>query len=261
MSGNKHQPEVDGKVAHTPGCLNRHVGNQPKRAVGNTCSHRWQAYEKMKAAPECKHYNWPAYKSLADKARAVDTAQTTAKSGKLHPSWYSRQIPAPKQGSWDVKGENFFGPCYTPYWHNAHHIVPNGTLRASISKAAGDLNMVVRKGLVDEGYNLNDKKNMIMLPMDRAVSAAIGLPLHLQTATAWAHKPYSNHVKIKLDKSLKMNAKELDDHEQPNYKKVRGAIEALSEEMHGQIIDCAAPSLDDMVAEESDESQPPPALT
>src|SRR5262249_10791095 len=37
----------------------------------------------------------------------------------------------------------------------------------------------IAQGLLKATYNLNDKKNLIILPMDRAVAAALGLPRHL----------------------------------------------------------------------------------
>jgi A nuclease family of the HNH/ENDO VII superfamily with conserved AHH len=72
--------------------------------------------------------------------------------------------------------------------HEAHHMVPNSELRGPIEDVGkdtpleADLIRLIRGGLLNEGYNLNDKLNMIILPMCLPASKALGLPTHRKTA-------------------------------------------------------------------------------
>lgn len=247
----QHQSDDANGVPHHPkgGCLNRHVGGKPSKTVDNPCSHRWQAYEKMKATSGL--YNWPRYKSLADAGEQQRTARMRAKSGNMFPKYYRTFLDPPKQGDWDVKGDNFFVRAYDPYWHEAHHIVPNSTLGEAIADVGqGAFTIVIRRGLSEEKYNLNDKKNMVMLPMDMPVSKAIGLPRHRQTAAARSHKGYSRLVKGRLKSILNPLAKQFAEHEEPEYDSVKSKIEALSEELFTSITTSVAGSLDDMTPAE-----------
>lgn len=250
MSKEQHQSDQENKIPHVPGCLNRHMGHMPKKGVGKTCSHRWQAYEKMKDTRK-SHYDWPHYKPLADAGQKVETAQTVARSKNLFPKHYKSHLDPPAEGDWDVKGDNFFARCFDPYWHEAHHVVPNSTLAQAIASVDnGTYTVVIRHGLASESYNLNDKKNMVMLPMDAAVAKAMRLPRHRQTATTRSHQGYSRHVLNRLTEIFNELAEQLAMHEAPKYKSVKKDIEALSENLFTAIVTSEAGSLDDMRKDE-----------
>jgi hypothetical protein len=135
----------------------------------SSCSHRWQARER---------------------AATNDSA------------WYNG-IVSPR---WDVVDGNFDGKCRKPYYHQAHHIVPNRVLAGCIYKAAEEsasftLYKLIRMGLLEAKYNLNHKDNMIILPMGKYVAKRLKLPRHL-SAGARAHDDYSDKVKKKVKKVI-----------------------------------------------------------
>ncbi|MCC7212033.1 MAG: AHH domain-containing protein [Candidatus Brocadia sp.] len=265
MSEKQHTIDSDNKLPHIPGCLNRHVGDTPREGNGNTCSHRWQAYKKMN--DDSGLYNWEKYKSLSE-----ENGKKTIETAKIgFPKWYTSTLKQPKKNEWDVgvsnkdynDAINFYEKCYIPYWHEAHHIVCNSTLRKAISdfaKAAENdgLIKVIREGLLKEEYNLNDKKNMIMLPMDKAVADAIGLPRHRKTAAHWHHSSYSKNVKNQLEKIFNNLKQELVPHKNPKYKNLKDQIESLSESLYDKIKSSESKALDNMDNTEFDIIQPIP---
>jgi hypothetical protein len=251
-----HEANAKPKVPHHPdgGCLSRHVGKSPKDGENNPCSHRWQAYEKMKDTRDL--YNWRKYESLAQTAQnpsppPIGTARTTASSGNRFPKYYRDFLDPPKANAWDVTGDNFKVRCYDPYWHEAHHVVPNSTLANAISAVDdGKYTYTIQFGLAKEKYNLNDKLNMVMLPMDKPVAAALKLPRHRQTAVMRSHQAYSKKVASELDKILSPLAAQLAEHEERDYKSVKGDIERLSKRLFDAIVTSEAGALDDMVPKE-----------
>ncbi|MFP2933137.1 AHH domain-containing protein [Pyxidicoccus sp. 3LG] len=241
------------------GCLNRHQ----KFKDGDPCSHQWQAYQKALSDPD--HYNWPAYESLSVEVRK--------KSFFMETFWFvSKLTRPPLEGEWDLTYQfknrkkqtmkNFRTNASTPYWHEAHHIVPNSELRGAIlnvgkgHKLEGPIILMVRGGLMGEGYNLNDKLNMILLPMDKKVSLALALPRHRKTRTTRSHKGYSKNVRKRLDDifvPLKEKVEECKG-KLPKYKKCRKQIEDVSEDLYpeikgaGEKMGPRSKSIDDMPA-------------
>ncbi|MEZ6138540.1 MAG: AHH domain-containing protein [Pirellulaceae bacterium] len=108
----------------------------------------------------------------------------------------------------------------------------------------------VREGLLKEKYNLNEKLNMVMLPMDKAVADAIGLPRHRLTAKHRSHQAYSNHVQSKLDKIVQRIKQKLVEHQDPKYKKMKKDIESLSKKLYKAITQSTSKALDEMPAAE-----------
>ncbi len=254
-SKEQHAKDVeDFEDLHPSGCLNRHVDGSPEDCSGDTCSHRWQAYKQMEGASGL--YNWDKYESLSKQKSPIKTA-AFMKAGSVYPSFYSLYIDQPGEGDWDVgkeyKGQkNFWWKCYHPYWHEAHHLIPNSTLRNAIVKCAKDapkgdeLVVTIRGGLMKEKYKLNAKLNMIMLPLDKAVSKALGLPRHRKTADLPHHGTYSKHVQGRLSEILSALAQRLVNHEAAKYKGVRDQLEQLSEDLYVSVRDSEATSLDHM---------------
>lgn len=276
MSEEQHAKDLaDLKDKHKTGsageaCLNRHVGYYAK---SNTCSYRGQAYEK--ASSDSKVYDWPKYEPLSKRTSGIQTA-ARSEGGKTIPDWYKTELTPPKEKDWDVATDgNFQDKCYTPYWHEAHHIVPNSTLRAAIAAVGTGMKdppamvLAVRGGLLDEGYNLNNKKNMIILPMDREVGLTIGLPKHRKTQDHRSHSAYSKHVRLELDKILGKIREAAEKHKKQDYNSCKKEIEALAEDLYeaikaaGQAMKDAAgteDSLDDMKEDQfKPKSSEPPA--
>jgi hypothetical protein len=219
-------------------CLNRHVS---EFKTGDTCSHRWQAFED--ANDHAELYNWDKYEPLSTQGSVKTSAFVS--SGKLWPPWYRQKLAPPTAHAWDVgRGKNFQDKCYVPYWHNAHHMVPNGELRGAIAgcgkgfKSPSKVVWAVREGLLKAAYNLNDKKNMIVLPMDRAIGRVLELPVHLSTVTARSHGAYSKNVRDQLDdlfSDVKLQLKNHDASDPPNFGALKKRIEKLSGHLHGAI--------------------------
>ncbi|WP_395844588.1 AHH domain-containing protein [Archangium violaceum] len=204
MAGN-HVKKDDFKALHQPkegeggkGCI---WSWNTKYEVGHQCSYRWQAREH--ALADSHLYNFPAYKSLCvDHAPGPSDVFVTAayrgpKSVAPSNNYALRNnFPykkRPRPGQWDVTLSRNFTESWTrPYWHNAHHIIPRSVLHDELIEAGKEdprITDMIIQGLLKAGYNLNDKKNLIILPMDRAVATSLGLPRHLLGDEAEAHEP------------------------------------------------------------------------
>jgi hypothetical protein len=237
------------KTGSTEGgaCLNRHEGRQ----ANNSCSHIWQA--QVKAETEDKPvYRYPKYASLVGKTFQTG-ARKSWKKQTIFPRGMQLTASGPKPGDWDPGAHGNFTDWRKPYWHNAHHIVPNAVLNGSIEEAGsetGDSRVVllVRSGLLGAKYNLNHKKNMIILPMGREVAAGLGLPRHLigdqpgagQQKEFRSHKDYSREVKNRVGKVIRDYVKVLDvkpeDHLKPPNDLARDKLEKCSTDVHQSII-------------------------
>jgi hypothetical protein len=251
------------------GCLNRH---QPYKE-NDPCSHQWQGYQRALSDP--KLYNWPAYQSLSKENRKKRFSMETF--------WFIAALThPPEEGEWDLEYEfknwlrrtvkNFRTNASTPYWHESHHIVPNSELRGTILNVGkghpleGQIVLLVRSGLMGEGYNLNDQGNMIILPMDKKVSLALGLPRHRKTRETRSHAGYSKHVRLRLDDVFRPLKKNVDKckGKLPEYKKCKSRIEKISKSLYPKIVEAGkkmqekghSEAIDDMPASAFQKSQP-----
>lgn len=271
-SQERHEEDVAKKLGHKKmrnkkgengACLNRHVADMVCDGEKNSCSYRWQAYLQMQN--DSGLYNWPAYKSLTRRRKkALDVDWPV--------DWLKQTLPKPEGsdeegGSWDIKGDNFRKKCYDPYWHEAHHIIPNSGLRNVIvdfckpAPDPGGLTNTIRAGLLKERYNLNFNNNMIMLPMDIPVANALGLPRHRQRGFDF-HSTYTKHVKTELMKIFNALAKELLVHKKRKYNNLKDRIETLSKGLYKQIIATNGSRLDEMAKDEFEKAAmgPPTAI-
>ncbi|MBZ4422592.1 AHH domain-containing protein [Myxococcus sp. RHSTA-1-4] len=198
-----------------------------------SCSYRWQAY--MQALTDSKDYNWDKYKSLGRRRKLVLIRQRKAEKGEKR--WEEAEVKSPKAREWDVSEDssNFKRSCNKPYWFEAHHIIPHSQLRGAITDVgkgrpnADRLSLVVRRGLLEESYNLNHKKNMLILPMDGLVAEALELPKHLATPDHRDHPRYSKYVEDKLNKYFDPVKESISRHKKKiEYRPVRKKLEALS---------------------------------
>jgi HNH/ENDO VII superfamily nuclease len=246
----KPNPPAPGSSDGTGGaCLNRHVNVKVFEGENKSCSHRWQAYLHMKA-DAAELYNYPRYKSLTERESRIRTIKEDG-----YPKYYTYTLtkpnkPSKNDPSWDVRDDNFRIRCYEPYWHEAHHVVPNSELRNAIAECGDELVTSIRRGLLRENYNLNYQNNMIMLPLDRTVAKGMSLPRHRRTAKLRSHKAYSSHIKTELQDIFSALAQKLENHEPRNYTSVKRRIETMSRTMYTQIAESESPSLDEMPAEE-----------
>ena len=189
------------KTSSTGGgaCLTRHE----KRQKNNSCSHIWQAYEKAEAEESGPDsiYNYPRYKSLVGKKHK--SGARMARKG-IFPRGLKIEETGPQPNEWDLGKPGNFQSWTKPYWHNAHHIIPNAILAECITEAASEswrLYLLIRAGLLEAEYNLNHMVNMIILPMAEEVARGLRLPRHLlgpEGGETRSHKNYSRGVKDRL---------------------------------------------------------------
>jgi A nuclease family of the HNH/ENDO VII superfamily with conserved AHH len=170
-----------------------------------TCSYRWQAH--VVAKERETQLGSTRYNVRGIHTRflfGIKTNAYTAKSGKPHPSQYIGRISYPHDGDWDLDGpkrliprQTFlnqprdiapganFQDCYNPYWHNSHHMIPKSLFNKMIDETGSgeganpECPAIIRSCLLEAGYNINHKINMIILPQDKEVGEILRLPRHL----------------------------------------------------------------------------------
>lgn len=230
-----HIKDEDLKAVHqdrdgggSKGCLTRHQ----RRDNGNACSHQWQAY--LKAQDDSWRYD------VHDRPR------------------------------WSVDMPGNFQHFRRPYWHNAHHIIPNGSLKNAIASTGednADIPRLIEIGLCKAEYNLNDKINMVILPMERSVAARVGLPRHLkgddvspgEKPEKFSHKDYSNRIENEVKSALSeikqtvANAlnKTEGTHDVPNFTLSKKKLEQLSRSVYDGITTAGLVGEGEALADES----------
>ena len=228
-------------------CLNGHVSNRSlakgmrlpngkpiETVTEESCNYRWQGFRRA-LDDDSRRYNWPRYKDLAQKNLSLFT--------RLRFGVRKVKPPNETERSWDVTedGLNFRSSCNYPYWHESHHIVPHGELRDAIEDVGeGSLCEIyrrcIRKGLLEEMYNLNFKDNMVILPMDRKIAKTIKLPRHRMTPGHRSHRAYSKYVNQKLsaifDKVKKQEKKHI---KKPKYKKCKRQLLSAAKALRTEI--------------------------
>ena len=223
MSGEHHKQadyaalhkDIQGKTSGGQ-CLWGHRGGYVKFS----CCYRWQAHEIARFSGDMKS----KLENYAHVTAQVDTSAYQADSGDMYPGHYVSKLDPPQQGDWDIegplrdiqrgqfkstkkvnipKGKNFTKDTW-PWWNNAHHLIPKGTLVRMIEDAAksdSKIGVLCKQSLLASGYNVNDKGNMMFLPMDAEIGALLSLPRHLGLQTSadkFDHKDYNATVEKKL---------------------------------------------------------------
>lgn len=212
-------------------CLNRHVSYYARQS----CSHRFQGRERA-SGEDRTWYEWPAY-------RAGVRAGLECRCQTCSPDGVKRGVVGP--GHWDPQGaENYKYRCSRPFLHQAHHLIPNSVLNGCIMRAAESaerkrtpkLYKLIRRGLLEAKYNLNHKKNMIILPMLREYGTALRLPTHLRPG-ARDHPVYSNLARTMVNEVIAEYARVLDkgeddkEHDAPPNKLARAKLERASKQL------------------------------
>jgi hypothetical protein len=245
-----HQPREGGK-GKSKGCLARHNIEDIPRTAGHHCSHQWMAQKQGEDADSAL-YNYPAYRSLelgAGPEQRFVTGAYIAKSGKLHPPGHALDQRRPRKREWDVGRGRNFKHYLVPYWHNAHHLIPNRTLSGAIDQACADdpsgrVAYLIRAGLLLGEYNLNDKTNMMILPMGAAVSESLRLPRHLNGGEGgprefFGHPDYDTRVRSLItpviDRYKALVKKRQEDHPKPPDKLSKDSLVSISETIRAAI--------------------------
>jgi hypothetical protein len=258
MSDDNHRTSIPAEELHQArgggggkGCLTRHHS----RDNGHHCSHQWMALLRAQAEDRGL-YNYPAYESLTTPGGEFTSGSYISRRKNLFPPGYAQKQPHPIPYAWDVGGTCVtpgappginFEHYLRPYWHNAHHLIPNRTLSTAIEEAAaGDprVTELIRTGLLMGEYNLNDKVNMMILPMGAAVADALGLPRHINgdqggKTEFYNHPDYNARVKSMLAPVMaryKALVKEREPcKEKPPEKLAKDSLISISDRIHSAI--------------------------
>lgn len=261
-----HKTEFDLEELHNPsepgtGCLNRHeyvyaevseIRGGVNHLKEGPCNHRWQAYLRASQddSGDYNHRNrrWYGQFLESDTKKRFQRVVVFPSNGRMIPRTFMAHRP--KEGYWDIAGSdkspgatNYRTTCNRPFWHEAHHIVPNGAFKNAILAVGkgtpkhGEYGFAIKEGLLKEKYNLNNKRNMIILPIAARIAKAIGLPMHIDRlgTSNVRHTSYSDDVETRLDKIFGPIEKALDAHEKPSYVDCKQDIEELSDTLRGQI--------------------------
>jgi hypothetical protein len=188
-----------------------------KYTKNDSCSYRWQAVmaysKKGKQSIDGRENRLVTPKATQVRTSRYETSKSKSRaSGKksFYPGDYpaALRIPDDPQG-WCVGGptktlevkdgpggkvlfkipahKNFTSHLW-PYWNNAHHIIPKGTLKSTIAELENPtgwppkspaLRNIVERFLLKKLYNVNHHSNVILLPMDKEVAKILKLPRHL----------------------------------------------------------------------------------
>jgi len=255
-------------------CLTGHLGNFSKFKNKKTCNYRYQAYERAKQGDvKSKLHNYTRKEINA----TVPTSAYKTEAKKKAPAYYCANIAAPRKGQndWHIGGpktpivrKNFAGRKVTipagmnfsqdtwPYWNNAHHLIPKGTLKARTLEEPSRVANLIQQCLLEAKYNINFKVNLLLLPQDKAVAAILALPRHIQlkendepdlAAMCTDHPVYNKMVK-EMDSGLndivKEYAKTCDkaikkadkNHDEPKATLSKSKLESLSRKLMKMIL-------------------------
>ncbi|HYO57919.1 AHH domain-containing protein [Archangium sp.] len=239
-------------------CLNRHeVGFKQY-----SCFHKWQAF--VRATEDSRYYNWPRYENAAKEqmpgkghevlgTRAIKRKARRGEATSPGRGIYLVRMDKPSPGDWDVDWgrHNFKYDCNTPYYHEAHHIIPDSILQTVIQKVLGadggspELVLIARNLLLEASYNINHKLNMVLLPMNSHVAKVLNLPIHRQPGHP-DHKQYRDYVKSLLQGDFAPMLKDAVDHETQKPGDLKSKLENHSKTIYKQIVDGGYASLDEL---------------
>ena len=174
----KHRSEFKALPEHNEesGCI---VRCQSTYVENHAHSHRWQAAERARSRPDI-------YPISLDKPRwltkNLDFIERLRKAGGVAAEG------AAKGGKAAIATKPFVR-TYSPWPHNAHHIIPISVLWNEVikkaeakvpeEKQARMLNLIMR-GVLTEPYNHNGEPNMVLLPTADREAKVLGLPKHLE---------------------------------------------------------------------------------
>jgi hypothetical protein len=177
-----------------------------------SCSYRWQVHEFSKGDTARKNvHNKRVDKFWPRMRKQVETsAYQKSPSKPVTPANYDWEINKPREPEdWYLDGPKKAGyeavdgipipvglnfqACTYPYWFNAHHVIPKGTLLEileEVATAKGFGANVIRLALLKIKYNVNHYLNVFILPQDTKVARLFKLPRHLILEEGSKHTTY-----------------------------------------------------------------------
>lgn len=185
----KALPEHNKKSGCVVRCESTYVDKHPH-------SHRWQAAKRARSRKDVYPIDLKTPRWLT---MSLDFIERLRKEGGV------ADEGAAKGGKAKVATEPFVR-SYSPWPHNAHHIIPmsvlwNEVIKKGQAKVADEkqprmLNLIMR-GAILEPYNHNGEPNMVLLPTANREAKVLGLPKHLEHKEK-DHPKYSKMVKMQI---------------------------------------------------------------
>lgn len=256
-SRDEHKSYMREHEAHTrtSGCLIICITQYQE---GHPHSHRWQAAEKARAETRIPYGDCesPMVITIGRSLEGLLTDQ--ALDGDV---WKEK-------GKTKGKLKPFFRH-FAPFPHNAHHIIPISTMKeclediyAMAGENSDDMRNIVVIGLLrDEKYNINERVNMVILPLRRIHSKKLGLPRHFhgkqkdhpdyrELANTWLLTAIPNKYR-----SLASDVEERGHNSKKPPPQIKALVEKISHSIYEAIVSLSAVhrgknwSLDDTAAE------------
>ncbi|MCY1036648.1 hypothetical protein OV207_34750 [Corallococcus sp. BB11-1] len=160
-------------------CIAKHESPYKENS---SCSHRWQAFEKALEQKDRYNLSDERLRSAGDGAWSplfrggAKAVEKLAKRGEKvalsdeNKGMYRHLQGKPGKGDWDVdRGKyNFKWDCNKPYYHEAHHVLPDATLRTALIEAFEnpEITLQVVSEILNAPYSVHDKDNMLILPSE-----------------------------------------------------------------------------------------------
>jgi A nuclease family of the HNH/ENDO VII superfamily with conserved AHH len=202
MTDANHKEEFEKRDYHIPekkkekperGCVTKCQGSKMPKTGTRHGSYRKNGYDTISNDSKKKS----AYNRTfsAAKFKNVENRKEVPWGTKKRKA--TRSDPSQKPGSWDIGHAKYtrnFRYAHTPYNHDYHHIMPMDCILDGLGAPQVKLLMWAE-------YNLNDGRNLIILPRGEYFARMVQLPYHASN-----HPQYIAQIKsqiAKLDQKLK----------------------------------------------------------
>jgi hypothetical protein len=130
------------------------------------------------------------------------------------------------------KEEQGYGAWY-PYHHNYHHLIPQGALHEYVigNDALSGRRVEI---ICASKWNINARRNIVLLPQENSVSRIVGLPAHCPWGLKH-HPAYSSSMKDKLKNARKRLDKAMDTGACEDNRQVAFSLDKASDSILKQI--------------------------
>ncbi|AKQ64711.1 hypothetical protein A176_001623 [Myxococcus hansupus] len=220
----------------------------------SSCTHRWQAFEKALENKATYALTEAQLKALGSGkwsllfrgggkvvSKLVGAGEKVALSPE-NKGMHLRELAKPGEGDWDIgHGRNFKWDCNVPYYHEAHHVIPDATLRTALTKVFdGPVSVWVASKMLDAPYCVHHKDNMLILPLDARVGDVLQLPIHRETKQC-SHTTYDEFILNKLVTLMqKVQEEILEEHDKdddaPKTRDLARSIEREADALYSQVV-------------------------
>lgn len=128
------------------------------------------------------------------------------------------------------------GPgAWFPYFHNAHHIIPQGAFKEYVIFPSGKVTPSQRRDIVlASKWNINNPDNMVILPQELQIATIAQLPAHCPYGSR-SHPEYSKSLKSELKDTKKKIDKAVKTEKCEDVEEVKLELEKVSEKMLNEI--------------------------